>query len=364
MHILVLGGTGAMGVPLTQFLAAKGHDIIVTTRNKRISKDPNIKYVTGNAYKSEFINDLLKVHYDAIIDFMVYDTELFRKRVSILLQNTEQYFFFSSSRVYANTGEALITEESPRLLETSKDHEFLATDEYALAKGREEDILRNSGSRNWTIIRPYITYNDERFQLGIFEKEQWLFRAVNGKAIVFGKDVASKYTTLTYGYDVSLRVADLVGKEKALGETVQITTSEYILWEDVLNIYLNVLKSKFGKKPKVCWVENMDMLIQGATYQLKYDRLYNRKFDNSKIEALTDGIEGFKPVKVGLELCLYRFLNNSMEFRQISWRDEAKFDRITGDKTRIRDIEGLGNKLKYVLFRYIVNETIGKKTFE
>ena len=37
---------------------------------------------------------------------------------------------------------------------------------------------------------------------------------------VFRKNIATKLTTLTYGYDVSLRIADLVGNEKALGQII------------------------------------------------------------------------------------------------------------------------------------------------
>ena len=40
-------------------------------------------------------------------------------------------------------------------------------------------------------------------QLGVLEKELWLYRALNGRTIVFSKDIAEKSTTLTYGYDVA-----------------------------------------------------------------------------------------------------------------------------------------------------------------
>ena len=60
----------------------------------------------------------------------------------------------------------MITEESERLLDTSIDQDFLSTDEYSLTKARQEDILQSSKQKNWTIIRPYITYGTSRLQLG------------------------------------------------------------------------------------------------------------------------------------------------------------------------------------------------------
>lgn len=356
MKILVLGGTGAMGVPVVKILSSKGHDITVTSRKERKSKDAHIRYIIGDAHDYNLLNELFKYRYDAIIDFMIYDTETFRQRVEMFLNNTDQYFYFSSARVYADSGEKYITEDSPRLLDVIKDKNYLVTDEYALAKAREEEILKKSGRGNWTIIRPYITYNDERLQLGTFEKEAWIYRALHGKAIVFGRDVASKLTTLTYGYDVALRVASLVGKKEALGETVHITTKECMRWEEILKIYLKVIEQEIGYNPKVCWINDSKVLFKETSYQLIYDRLFDRKFDNAKINNLSNCRDNYIGIQEGLTKCLSDFLNGSRNFRYIDWKNEAKFDRITGDKSKIKEISGFKNKIKYIVFRYIVNE--------
>ena len=83
-RILLLGGTGAMGEHLTRILAEQGDDVHVTTRSCRMS-ERNITYVQGNAHEITFINDLLRESWDAIVDFMVYNTDEFRVRVSQLL---------------------------------------------------------------------------------------------------------------------------------------------------------------------------------------------------------------------------------------------------------------------------------------
>lgn len=69
---------------------------------------------------------------------------------------------------------------------------------------------------------------------------------MDGKKIVFSRNIAPKYTTLTYDYDVALRIADLVGKDCALGKVYHITTEECIRWEDVLECYLDVLEQQTG----------------------------------------------------------------------------------------------------------------------
>lgn len=208
---------------------------------------------------------------------MVYATGEFRRRAPLLLDATAQYVFLSSARVYADS-DAPITEESPRLLDVSQDREYLATDEYALAKARQEDILRaECGKGNWTIVRPYITYSEIRLQLGVLEKEAWLARALHGQTVVFSKDIADKMTTLTYGYDVARGIAALIGREKALGEAFHITCDRPIRWREVLNLYIEVLERKTRQRPKVLLTDTAPHI----TPQVKYDRYYNREFDNT-----------------------------------------------------------------------------------
>lgn len=197
LKILLLGGTGAMGVHLSKILNNQGEDVYVTTRRER--KGMGITYIQGNAHENAFLSDILqKYHFDVLIDFMIYNTSEFADRVDLLLSSVGQYIFLSSSRVYADS-QTPITENSPRLLDVYKEEEYLKTDEYALSKARQEDILHRSGKNNWTVIRPYITYSEIRLQLGVLEKELWLYRALNGRTIVFSKDIAEKVLRLHMG---------------------------------------------------------------------------------------------------------------------------------------------------------------------
>lgn len=167
--ILLLGGTGAMGNHLVQILNDGNHNVFVTSRRHRQNRS-GVTYIQGNAHDEDFLNSVLaKVEWDVIVDFMIYGTDEFSCRVNKLLKACKQYVFLSSSRVYADSKEP-ITEQSPRLLDVCKDEEYLKTDEYALSKAREENVLFNSEYKNWTIIRPYITYSEIRLQLGVLEK--------------------------------------------------------------------------------------------------------------------------------------------------------------------------------------------------
>lgn len=335
-----------MGVHLVEILSGWGDAVFVTSRRARPSHD-NITYIQGDAHDDGFLESLLSGRrWDAVVDFMVYTTAEFLKRVKTLTGATAQYVFLSSARVYADSDEP-ITEDSPRLLDVSQDREYLATDEYALTKARQEDILRTEcGKGNWTIIRPYITYSEIRLQLGVLEKEAWLARALRGQTIVFSKDIADKMTTLTYGYDVAQGIAALIGSGKALGEAFHITCGRPIRWREALDIYLDVLERKIGQRPKVLMTDK----ALHITPQVKYDRYYNRVFDNTKIGAFID-TSAFTDPREGLRGCLEAFLEKP-QFRQIAVSTEAFFDRMAGERTPLASFGGMKRKAGYLLFRH------------
>lgn len=353
MKILILGGTGAMGVSLVDLLARQGHDVYITSRSKHLD-GKNVHYLQGDAHDLAWLEQVaIGQKYNALVDFMIYSTEDFAQRRDTLLNMAEQYVFLSSSRVYSNSPDKPITEETPRLLDSIKDKEYLATDEYALAKAREENILRAGDKQNYTIIRPYITYNDERLQLGTMEKEAWLYRAMHGHRIVLPKDMAESLTTMTYGYDVADGIASLLGKKEALGEAFHIVAPEPMKWRDVLEIYCGVLEQLLGRKIKIKYLSDSYEFscVFKNRYQVYCDRLYKRVFDSSKIKNI-GGKRDYMLMEDGLEKCMKAFIAKGAPFRPISYTIEGWLDKKTGERANIAAIPSLKKKIQYLLGRY------------
>lgn len=360
MKVLIFGGSGAIGTPIVQQLVQEGIEVYVTSRSKRMSENPYITYLHGNAMNLEFVKSVLKENYDVLMDFMSYSTKAFEERVDFLLSSVGRYFFFSSSRVYADQGVKAIVEESKRLLDIKIDNKYLATDEYALTKARQEDILRNTKYTNWTIIRPYITYNVDRLQLGVFEKEEWLYRALQGRTIVFTKDIAEKVTSLTYGCDTANRIVKLLDNTNSLQKIYHIATEQQLQWGDILNIYIQVLSELLGYQVKCKMLYTSETQGKYSRYwQIKYDRLYNRVFDSSKIQDAT-GNETFISIQDGLKECLIEFIKGEHLFKiqDICWTQQGYFDRVCGEHTSLKEIPGIKNKIKYLIAR---NSTILEK---
>lgn len=348
MRILLLGGTGSMGVYVKSYLAKRGEEVFITSRKTR-DNETGVRYIQGNAKELRFLQELCSQHWDAIVDFMVYSTKELQERIDMLLDATDQYVFISSARVYADSAEK-ITEQSPRLLDVCTDQEYLSTDEYALSKAREENILFHHAKKNWTIVRPSLTYSENRLQLGVYEKENWLYRALRGRSIVFSKDLMENYYTLSYGKDVAEGIAAIVGRQNVLGEVFHIVQEESFQWQTILSLYLDRIEKATGKRPEVVLTDKCTNLkLDYAKYQVLYGRYFNRFFDNAKIKEYQDTSGWLSPDK-GLAECIDAFLQNP-KFLYIDWRKEALIDKAAHEWTPLWEVPGKRDKLRYLKYR-------------
>ena len=282
--ILVIGGTGALGTYLVPELVRRGNRVDVASLDDRSSSDPDLRYIKIDAKNLDNLKELLKNKYDAIVDFMLYYTSEFRARYELFLENTGHYIYLSTYRIYADS-ETLITEESARILETVKDPAYLAhkEDEYSLYKALGEDMLRASGYRNFTILRPSITYSKRRFQLVTLEAATVVKRMREGKIVILPEEAMEKQTTLTWAGDFAKMVAPLILNEKAFGETYTIATGEHHTWREMAAIYQEIGGLRYITVDAETYLHLWSTGNFQARAQLYFDRFFERAIDNSKI---------------------------------------------------------------------------------
>jgi len=351
MKILILGGTGAMGVHVSQLLAESGHEVVVTSRRDRVSNIAGVTYVKGNAKEAEFLDGLLAKHWDAIVDFMIWSTDEFKARMTRFLNATGQYVFTSSYRVYADS--PVITENSPRLLDVIGNTEYLATDEYALAKARCENMLFDSGKSNWTIVRPAVTYDGTgRFQLTVHEADAWLWRALRGIPVPVPYIMLAKQATMTWGGDVARMIALLVGNPKAAREAFTVSTAEHMKWEQIVDIYRTVVPTLDVRDCDMARFER----AHGAVWQIRYDRMYNRVVDNTKVLNATGLRQSqLATLQDGLVSQLKQYLNSGKRPTMNGVGRHARFDRLVGGTPTFKYVvvNGPVTLTKYLIRRYI-----------
>lgn len=361
MKMLILGGTGAMGEELVPLLAQNPTDILSVTSRKKRDSAHNINWIQGNAKDLSFITDIIKQDsYDVIVDFMLYSVEEFSERYELFLKSCKQYIFFSSARVYA-ASDKKITEDSERLLDVSKDEEFLLDGEYSLTKAKEEDILTRAIQNNWIIIRPYKTFNPNRLQLGVMEKEDWIFRAIAGKTVVTLGDITSLYTSLTSAGDTARILQRIIGDVSLNGQTIQIANPESITWGDVIEIYSECIEKIYGYRMKI-WALNdtLDVeLLLGNRYRIKYDGLVSRRFDDQKVRKIMGEDFIWSSTKEELTRCVLTYLKRIGNKRTIrSYKIEGAYDRVVNEVEPLKNMHDLKSFCDYWMYRLFSVSTI------
>jgi len=282
--ILILGVTGAMAIYLTPKLLEAGHDVTGVSLDDLPSDFPPVRHIKGNAMDKALLQELLSEGFDAVVDFMIYTKqELFAEYYPLFLQNTKHYVFLSTYRVYA--GDCPITEESLRILDMERPDDFVCDLEYCIYKAQEEDLLRQSGYKNFTIVRPAITYSQCRLQLVTIEANVVVQRMRQGKTVILPESAMEHQATMTWAGDVADMLAAILLNPQAYGETYTLATAEHHTWREVAEMYVRI----GGLKYITVNDEEYVQMLGGNAHvkqQLQYDRCYDRVVDNTKILAL------------------------------------------------------------------------------
>lgn len=323
--VLLLGGTGAIGVYLAQELIISGFDVFVTTRSERISDSDKLTFLQGNARDNEFIKKIFtnEKKYDAIVDFMIYGTEEFNHRFELLLANCKHYIFLSSTRVFTKTN-LPVTENSLRWLDLTTDCELQEPDNYNLAKARQEDILKKSNYSNWTIVRPGLVYSKNRFPLGTLESSMILFRAHCNCPVILPQEMLEKHTSMIWGGDAAKMIARLVLNREAFCDDFNVVSHKRNTWAEVATFYRKLIGLRIIPT-------TLDKYIQVTKCdpRILKSRMSNKVSDNSKILNIT-GIEKESITSIfdGLAIEL-KGLPDRSKISQINYALNAEMDKIS-----------------------------------
>ena len=300
--ILILGATGAMAVYLIPQLLDKGYKVVGVSLDNVVSNNENLKYIKADAKDLFFLRKMLKQNYDAVVDFMVYNSvEVFKQYYKLFLENTKHYIFFSTYRVYAD--DSPLSENSKRLLDVEKPDDFVTEFEYSIYKAEEENLLNSSSYENYTIVRPAITYSKRRFQLTILEADVLVYRILKGKTVVLPESAMNKQATMSWAGDVAKMLSSIILNTEAFRKTYNVSTSEHMTWKDVAKIYQEIGELKYITVDDETF---LDIVAEGATYakqQLLYDRCFDRIVDNKKVLSISNMKQKeLMPLKEGLKL--------------------------------------------------------------
>lgn len=285
---LLIAGTGTLGASTYPELVRLGWKVDVISLEDYTSVTPRLDFIKANAdtdYLAKFFEE--RGRYDAVVDFVLtVDVEALKKRMDLILANTDQFVYVSSYRTYSDR-DSTVTESTPQWLDTTTDPKFLAEDDYAIPKAKGERYLTSLGVKNWTIIRPIISFTHFRLDLVTVGAYAILYRTAAGKKIPLPAEVKDKHCGVTWGGNTGLQIARLLGNPGAFGEAFTLGMDEGLTWGDVARFYEELAGSKFE------WVPVEDYLAIAT--ENKYmdrqmiftDRNLDRRVDFSKVLRVT-----------------------------------------------------------------------------
>lgn len=300
--VLLIAGGGTLGRYTAQNLRKLGCSVDIICLEDNTSSDKGLRFYKASA-DLEFLKAFLKdKHYDGIVNFMHYsDPEAYKPVHMLLSENTGHLIFLSSYRVYADL-EHPVKETSPTLYDTSDDEELLKNDNYAIPKSKAEYFIKNeSGTKNWTIVRPVISFSDRRLDVVTVSGRRIIESAKNKLPVLLPEKAKNLTAGLDWAGNSGKLIANLLFKSEAMGEVFTVSSAQNLTWGEVADIYSELTGVKFE------WTDIGKYISENPEYKmspwgLKYDRLFDRKIDNAKILKVT-GLkkEDFTPIRDGIK---------------------------------------------------------------
>lgn len=296
---MLIAGGGTLGRYTAKELLNKGCAVDVICLEDYTSNNPNLCYYQAKAdlnYLTEFLKDK---YYDGIVNFIhYYVSEMYKPVHKLLTSKTDQLIFLSSYRVYAESKQPL-TEEAPFLADVVEDEEFLKSEDYAVPKAKCEKFIReDSGTKNWTVVRPVISFSDKRFDLVTVSGHEIIDAARSGKTVILPEAAKNLTAGLDWAGNSGKLIANLLFKKECFGEAYTVSSGQNLTWGEVAEIYTRLTGVKFR------WTDTEEYVSTGhGGNGLFYDRLYDRAVDCSKILKATGlGKKDLTSIEEGIKI--------------------------------------------------------------
>lgn len=351
--VLLLGGTGTLSKATLDVALYKGFEVTIMTRGlRKIFIPEGVGHIICDfTSDAEMENVFDNREFDIVVDFLSRTPEDIKRVYSFFANKCTQFIFISSSCVYRRASEDFpIKESSPK-----PNPDWL----YNIKKYEAERVLEALSTENtsyYTIVRPYITYDDQRIPFGITPEYKYhktiIERIKSGKPWFIWNN-GETVTTVTHTIDFANLLVGLFLNKKAVNQDFHITGGFSCKQSEL--VYL--LFSKLGIEPNIVNVDLDDFVSTLPEYgqMLIGDRSLDAVFDNTK---LFDAVEEYKPritIDEGIERVLAYWESNKET--NYDYRFDARIDRLLSHYTKVGfhkyPSSRTDSRLLYFLYRYM-----------
>jgi len=324
MKVLFIGGTGVLSSACSELAISKGIDLFHLNRglSAGIRKIEGVKTIISDIRDFEQTKEALKSYsFDVVVDFIAYEPKHVQNDIKLFEGKTKQFIFISSASAYEVPKQLPVTEETPL------DNPYW---EYSRKKIACENLLKQAYEKSgfpYTIIRPSHTY--DKTKIPAIGGYTVLHRMLKGLPVILPGDGTSIWT-LTYHKDFAVGLVGLLGNEKAINEAFQITSDEWLSWN---NIY-EILSSELGVKPNIIHIPSEIIALYNKEIGdgLLGDKAHSMIFDNSKIKSFVPEFHPQVKFKEGAKEIIKWYMENNRQLEADKNINDF-MDKITSDFT-------------------------------
>lgn len=279
MKVLFIGGTGIISSACSQLAVERGIDLYLLNRGQSSRPVPaGAKVLTADINNIHSVQQALDGHtFDAVVDWIAFVPEQIERDINLFHGRAGQFIFISSASAYQTPPASLpITESTPLdnpHWEYSRNK--IACEERLVRAYREEKFPM-------TIVRPSHTYDCTL--LPFSGRYTVVNRMRQGKKVIVHGDGTSLWT-LTHHADFARAFVGLLGHPGAIGDTFQITSDEWLSWNQIFQI---VARAASVAEPRLIHIPSDFIAAFNADWGagLLGDKMHSMIFDNSKIKRL------------------------------------------------------------------------------
>lgn len=351
--ILLLGGTGTLSTAVLEESRRQGFDVTIMNRgtnNACIPKDVSV-VICDFRNSNELLSKFKNKKYDVVVDFLSRNSKDIDRVYPIFREKCMQYIFVSSACVYRRFKEDFpISEDSPK---PNRDWS------YNIEKYDTEErlkVLAKESRTNFTIVRPYITYNDKRIPFGItpsYALHRTIVERFKAGKPWFTWDEGKVITTVTHTIDFSAMMVGLFLNPKAFNQDYHITGDYSCSQIELIERFCTLLgvNPKFAKIP----TSQIGMVLPEYRDMLKGDRALDAIFNNKKIKEVNPN----KNFSIDIDRGLRRVIAYWQQEKSCNYdyKFDARIDRLLSKYYKVGFIHYPGAKITdrivYYMFRYM-----------
>jgi nucleoside-diphosphate-sugar epimerase len=278
MKVLFIGGTGIISSACSELALKRGIELYMLNRGRSVRPAAaGAKVLNGDIRQHDSTQAALgKLNFEAVVDWVAFTPEHAQNDVELFRGRTGQYIFISSASAYQTPPRFMPVTESTPL--------YNPFWQYSRDKAACEALLLDAYRQDGfpvTVVRPSHTY--DRTLLPFQDGYTTVARMRAGKKVVVHGDGTSLWT-ITHHSDFAVGLVGLLGNPHAVGETFQITSDEWLSWNQIYEIVGHAA----GVEARMVHVPSDLIAAFDAEWGagLLGDKAHSMIFDNSKIRRL------------------------------------------------------------------------------